>query len=170
MSFWGIVFQLLGVIFVLTAGLCRKKNGILFLTFCANFCSVMVMLLAGLYDGAAATIVCTIRAFLFLFHDRVKTNRIFWICVLAHLVVGVLAWQSPISALTIAAPVVLCTVNWFGNVPVIKAGTIFSGLCWAIFDFSGGIYIEGTRDLVETLANIIGWWRSSKEKTAATFE
>ncbi|MDD6212779.1 MAG: YgjV family protein [Clostridiales bacterium] len=164
MSTWCIFFQILGVVFVLAAGLCQKKNGILFLTFCANVCSVLVMFLAGRYDGVAATVVCTLRAFLFLFRDRAKSNWIYWISTGAHLIVGVLAWQSPMSLLIILAPMVICTVNWFGNVETIKWGTIVSDCCWAVFDFSCGVYIEGMRDLAETCANVIGLWKSRQSR------
>ncbi len=156
------LFQLIGLFLVLAAGICQKKNWILFLTFCANMCSVLVMLTAGRYDGAAATCVCTLRSFLYLFQDRVHDNKIFWGCVAAQIIVGVMAWQSLFSLLVIAAPVVLCIVSWFGSVRQIKWGTIFSDLCWAVFDMSSGIYIEGARDIAETLANIAGLWRTEK--------
>ncbi|KIR03871.1 hypothetical protein P261_02686 [Lachnospiraceae bacterium TWA4] len=123
------------------------------------------MIFAGRYDGAASTLICTIRAFLFLFQDQVKSNKIFWRCVIAQVVVGVVAWQSPLSLLIIVAPVVLCSVNWFGSVKSIKYGTIFSDGCWVIFDISNGIYIEATRDFAEALSNIIGLVRERKTKT-----
>ncbi len=151
-----IVFQVLGLMFALFAGLNKKKRWILTLTLGANVCSMLVMIFAGRYDGAAATVICTIRAFLFLFQDRVSDNKIFWGCVAAHLIVGILSWQSLLSLLIIVAPIVLCYVNWFGSSPVIKRGTIFSCCCWTVFDFINGIYIEGLRDLAEIISNVIG--------------
>ncbi len=160
------LFQFLGLGFVLTAGINKNKKWILFLTFCANICSTIVMILAGRYDGAATTVIGTIRAFLFLFHDRAKDNKIFWGCTIAHAVVGILSWQSSLSLLIIAAPLVLCWTNWFGNVKQIKYGTIFSDLCWAVFDLANGIYVEAARDIGEILSNIVGLLRTPKMKNA----
>ncbi len=165
-AIWSIVFQLLGVFFVLLAGVNRKKSWILMLSFLANICSTMVMILVGRYDGAAATIVCTIRSFLFLYQDRVKDNKIFWGSVAAHLVVGILAWQSPLSILIIAVPIVLCYVNWFGRSRTIKYGTIISDCCWTVFDIVNGVYIEAARDVAEIVSNIIGLYRLKKENSS----
>ncbi len=164
---WCIIFQLLGVFFVLIAGLNKKKKVILVLSFCANICSTLVMILAGRYDGAVATVICTVRSFLFLYQDRVKNNSIFWISVAAHFIAGVLSWQSPLSALIIFAPIVLCYVNWFGKAKDIKYGTIVSCLCWTVFDIINGVYIEAGRDVAEIISNIIGIYRLSGEQKPA---
>ncbi len=163
-AFWSIVFQLIGVCLVLLAGINKKKSWILVLTFLANICSTMVMILVGRYDGAAATIVCTIRSFLFLYQDRVKTNGIFWVSVAAHLIVGILAWQSPLSVLIIAAPIVLCYVNWFGKPKTIKYGTIASDCCWTVFDIVNGVYIEAARDVAEIVSNVVGLIRIHRDR------
>ncbi len=163
---WCNLFQLFGLGFVLSAGISKHKQWILFLTLCANLCSTAVMFLAGRYDGVAATIVCTVRSFLFLFQDRVEHDGIFWGCVAAHALVGILAWQSPLSLLIIVAPIVLCSVNWFGGVRAIKYGTIVSDCCWAVFDLSCGVYIEGGRDIAEVLSNVIGLLRTQKRRTS----
>ncbi len=158
--FWCYFFQVLGLCCVLLAGVHKQKKWILVLNFAANVCSTLVMLLAGRYDGAAATVICTIRAFLFLFRERVRGNKIFWGCVVTHVLVGVISWQSPLSLLIIIAPVVLCSVYWFGGVRTIKYGTIVSDSCWVIFDLSSGIYIEAARDISEILANLVGLFRA----------
>lgn len=137
---------------------------ILLLIFLANTCSVLVMILAGRYDGAAASFVAAIRSFLFLFKERAKDNKIFWFCFLAHAVAGVVTWQSPISMLTIVATLVLTATNWFGSVNVIKWGTIISDACWTVFDMMSGVYVEGLKDLMALISNAIGLWRG---RTAA---
>ncbi len=155
-------FQILGLGFSMSAGFCRKKWWILLLNLCANVCSVSVMVLAGRYDGAVAVLICTIRSLLYLFQDRARTNLIFWGCVGAHVIAGVLAWQSWMSFLIIVAPVVLCYVTWFGKVKQIKYGTIISDLCWMIFDVSSGIYIEAARDVAEGVSNVVGLLRAQR--------
>lgn len=157
--FWCYFFQVLGLVFVMISGVSRSRKRILGTMFLANFCSILTMFLAGRFDGGISAAVCTLRTFLFLFRDRVKGNGICWLCVGAHLVTGILAWQSSISILVVVAPVVLTLSQWFGSVNGIKYGTMFSDLCWAVFDFSGGIYIEGLRDLSSVCFNVIGLLR-----------
>ncbi len=166
-AFWCIFFQFTGLGFASLAGINKNKKWILAFTCCSNISSTLVMFFAGRYDGAAVTIVCTIRSLLFLYQDKVKGNLIFWGCTAAQVIVGILAWQSRLSLLIIIAPVVLCYSNWFGNSRVIKYGTIISCLCWGTFDFINGVYIEGLRDAAEITSNCVGLVRlSRKEKKA----
>lgn len=159
-----ILFQIIGLIFALLAGLNKNKFWILALTLGANICSTLVMLLAGRYDGAAATVVGTVRSFLFLFQNKTSDHKIFWGCVSAHILVGILSWQSVLSLLIIIATVVLCYVNWFGDSLKIKYGSILSCTCWVIFDTASGIYIEAARDLAEIVSNVIGLKRIHEAK------
>ncbi len=165
--FWCYFFQITGLICATSSGISKNKRIIRIFVLGANISSLLVMIFAGRYDGAAATFVGTFRSLLYVFRDRAKTNIIFWICSIAHIAAGLLTWQSPLTLLIIIATVTLCIVLWFGSVKMIKYGTLLSDFCWAIFDFSGGLYIEGARDFIEAASNVGGLWRESRAPSEA---
>lgn len=150
-----IVLQLVTLFINILGALSKNKRNILFFIFIANLLGIFQMVLVGRYDGAIATVVCTIRAFLYLYRERARTNFIFYICFIMHFLGGICTYQGITSIIPIIATLIACSVLWFGNEITIKIAIILSDVMWSTFNFISGLYISSARNIIDGIFNLV---------------
>lgn len=150
-----IILQILTLIISIIGALSTKKNTIIFCIFLGNLLGVITLFLVGSIDGTVANIITTIRAFLYLYKRHCKTNLIFYICFIAHLLSSIATYQGIVSILPALATLLACTVLWFGNEIAIKIAIIISDAMWSIFNFISGLYISSVRSIINGIFNVV---------------
>lgn len=150
-----IALQIVTLIINILGALSKSKRNILFFIFTANLLGVIQMILVGRFDGAIANVICTIRAFLYLYRERAKTNIIFIFCFIIHLLGGIWTYQNITSIIPIIATLMACSVLWFGNELAIKIAIILSDAMWSIFNLISGLYISSARNVIDGIFNVV---------------
>lgn len=142
----------------------KNKKNILKWTGIANTSNFLVMLLAGATDGWANSLSTTIRGILFAFRHKWKGNVVFYFCIGLHLVAFLLSYQDLWSFFLLAATLLVCISQWFGNPLQIKIYGILSILCWIVYTLHIGLYLDLPKRIIEGVFLIIAATKLVKEK------
>lgn len=150
-----IALQIVILIINILGALSTKKSNILFYIFLGNLLGIVTLFLVGRFDGAVANTISTVRAFLYLYRERAKTNTIFYACFIMHCLGSIYTYQSIVSIIPLIATLLACTVLWFGNEIAIKIAVIISDVMWSIFNFISGLHISSARNIIDGIFNLV---------------
>ena len=143
------IVQIFSLIAVIIASICKDKKNILLWVFIANLSNFLVMLIAQETDGWAGSIATTIRGFLFIYKDKVKTNLLFYIGITLHIVAFIFSYQDIFSFCIIIATMMVCISQWFGNPLQIKIFALLSICMWIIYTIHIGLYLDLPKRIIE---------------------
>lgn len=129
----------------------KNKRNILIWVFIANFSNFLVMLIAKETDGWASSLSTTLRALLFLYKDKAKTNTILYIGIGLHLIAFIISYQDLWSILLICATLSVCISQWFGNAKQIKIWALISVMFWCIYTIHIGLYLDLPKRMIEAI-------------------
>ena len=122
-----IVAQAVGIVAMLFNILSyqpKNKNTILAMQLCGGTLFAAHYLLLGAPVGGLINIICVIRAILFLFRDKLKTDRIGWFAVFFAFYIGIYILNFTVLGV---APT---PVNFFVELlPVVGATALHIGFC-----------------------------------------
>lgn len=123
----------------------------------------MLFLITGRYDGVTAAIIIWSRCLLFLYKDKYKTTLILWLCVTAHIVVGIVSYEDIFSLITIITPVATCFAYWYGSALVIKYVSNVVNTLWLIYYIYVGLYLTAINTSINIVLSIIAIYNINKE-------
>ena len=144
----------------------KKKKSILIWVCIANLSNFAVMLIARETDGWANSFITCVRALLFLYKDKAKSNLLFYFCLLLHTVAFVLSYQDVWSCLLICATLSVCISQWWGNAKQIKIGALISVLCWCVYTIHVELYLDLPKRIVEAVFLVISLYTIKQSKQA----
>lgn len=147
--------QLFSFFACIMSAVSKKKKSILIWVCIANLSNFAVMLLAKELDGWVNSFITCVRALLFLYKDKAKTNALLYFCVGLHTVAFVLSYQDIWSCLLICATLSVCISQWLGNAKQIKIWALVSVCCWCIFTIHVKLYLDLPKRIVEAVFLVI---------------
>lgn len=160
-----IILQGIGIILGYVASLDKNKQKIILYACISNLVSLMLFLVTKRYDGVAAVIIIWLRCLLFLYKDKYKTTIILWLCVTAHIVVGIVSYEDIFSIITIITPIVTCFAYWYGSALVIKHISNVVNTLWVIYYIYVGLYLTAINTSINIVLSIVAIYNINKEIT-----
>ena len=158
-----IILQGIGIILGYVTSLDKNKQKIILYACISNLISLMLFLVTGRYDGVTATVVIWIRCILFLYKDKYKTTLILWLCVTAHIIVGILSYNDIFSLITIITPILICFAYWYGSALVIKHVSNIVNTFWIIYYIYVGLYLTAINTLINIILSMIAIFNINKD-------
>lgn len=158
-----IILQGIGTVLGYVASLNKNKQKIILFACISNLISLMLFLVTERYDGVTAVMVIWLRCILFLYRDKYKTTFVLWLCVIAHLIVGILSYNDIFSLVTIITPIVTCFAYWYGSVLVIKHISNIVNILWVIYYTYIGLYLTAINTAINIILSMIAIYNINKE-------
>lgn len=141
-----IALQIISFVVAVYIAFSHKKKNILIATFMFNFLQLALYLIIKDYSTAYSSILINIRSIVFLFQDKIKTNRVGniipFLFVIAHITVGVTHIEHWYQTFTMIAPIIIILSLWFEkNRQRMRVEQSVSDILWIVYNAIAGIWI-----------------------------
>lgn len=158
------VLQVLSILIGYAGSLDKNKRRILFYACLSNIISILMFITTGRIDSITTSIIIGIRCILFLFKDKYKTPFVLWICIIAHLLCGVITYTDVYSFIPLITTIVTCFLYWYGSALQIKYVGIVINSLWIIYYVFTSLYLVAINTFINIILSIISIFRIKKDK------
>lgn len=149
-----IAVVLIGVYLAFT----ENKKGIYLVTFLFNLTTFIMYVLNHDRGAAISAALLSARAFVYIYREPLKARlgkpsaAIPVVFIVLHIVLGVLAIESPWQILCIVAPSLTAAYMWWGRgTQDLRAGNFLAYGMWALYEGVTGLYIVMASDIIQTV-------------------
>lgn len=153
-----IITQLIIVGIGIYLAFTESKKRIYLVTFLFNLTTTILYVIKGDTTTYLACIILTVRAFVFIYKDRLISRfgksaciiPIFFIVL--QLGAGLYTIENPWQLLTILAPAITCAYMWWEHgTQDIRGGNFLTYGMWATYELISGLYIIMISDIINSL-------------------
>lgn len=141
----------------------ENKFRIYFVTFLFNFANLLMYAFNNDKTTAIIYIIISIRSFIYIFKDKIKTPIVPIIAILAQLIVGFNSIENIWQLIPIIVPCLVCYYMWFCKTT--QQLRIWNAICnsaWGIYNFKTGLYIVMISRIITVIANLQAYFKNKK--------
>lgn len=143
----------------------ENKFRIYFVTFLFNFANLLMYAFNNDKTTAIIYIVISIRSFVYIFKDKIKTPIVPIIAILAQLIVGFNSIENIWQLIPIITPCLVCYYMWFCKTT--QQLRIWNAICngaWGVYNFKTGLYIVMISRIITVIANLQAYFKNRSSR------
>lgn len=158
------LMQVITVLVNIYISFTEKKKRIYIATFLLNLSQLFMYYFNNDITTTLIYIVITVRSFVYIYKDRIKTNIIPYIAIALQLGIGFVTIENKMQILSILIPCYSCWYLWYYNdTQKLRVGNIIANAAWAIYNIATGLYIVLIMRVITILSNMIAYEKRRNE-------
>lgn len=143
-----IMLQILCVIWGIYAMTKKNRKKMMVHLFITNFISFLVYLVNQNYITSLTSGILLARNFAFIYKDKFKTNKIFWIFLLLQISVSVFTFSNILDIIPIISASLATIFSWFCNTQQMRIGFCLTDSLWFAYNLTEGLYIQSISNFI----------------------
>lgn len=158
------LMQVITVLVNIYISFTEKKKRIYIATFLLNLSQLFMYYFNNDITTTLIYIIITVRSFVYIYKDKIKTNIIPYIAIVLQLGIGFFTIENKMQILSILIPCYSCWYLWFYNdTQKLRVGNIIANAAWAIYNIATGLYIVLIMRAITILSNMIAYEKRRNE-------
>lgn len=158
------LMQIVTIIVNIYISFTEKKKRIYIANFLLNLSQLIMYFFNDDLTTALIYIVITIRSFVYIYKDKLKTNTIPYIAIIIQILIGYLTIQNKLQIFSILIACYSCWYLWFYNdTQKLRIGNIIANTAWACYNICSGLYIIFIMRVMAVGSNIIAYIKRKEE-------
>ena len=160
------LMQVITVLVNIYISFTEKKKRIYIATFLLNLSQLFMYYFNDDVTTTLIYIVITVRSFIYIYKDKIKTNIIPYIAIVVQLLIGIFTIENKMQILSIIIPCYSCWYLWFYNdTQKLRVGNIIANTAWAVYNIATGLYIVLIMRAITVISNMIAYEKRKSEIT-----
>lgn len=159
-----IIMQIIVVLINYYIATTENKKNIYIVTFLFNFANLIMYFLNQDLATALIYVIISLRSFIYIYKDRIKSIVVPIICIVVQLAVGFTAIDNLWQLIPILTPCLVCYYMWFSQTT--QQLRVWNAICnglWGVYNFKTGLYIVMISRVITVIMNVCAYIYNKKK-------
>ena len=158
------LMQIITILVNIYISFTEKKKRIYIATFLLNLSQLLMYMFNNDLTTTLIYIVITVRSFIYIYKDKLKTDIVPYLAILIQLIIGYYTIENTMQILSVLIPCYTCYYLWFyDDTQKIRIGNIIANTLWGVYNIATGLYIVLIMRAMTIISNIVAYIRRRKQ-------
>ena len=154
------LMQIITILVNIYISFTEKKKRIYIATFLLNLSQLLMYMFNNDLTTTLIYIVITVRSFIYIYKDKLKTDIVPYLAILIQLIIGYYTIENTMQILSVLIPCYTCYYLWFyDDTQKIRIGNIIANTLWGVYNIATGLYIVLIMRAMTIISNIVAYIR-----------
>lgn len=154
------LMQIITILVNIYISFTEKKKRIYIATFLLNLSQLLMYMFNNDLTTTLIYIVITVRSFIYIYKDKLKTDIVPYLAILIQLIIGYYTIENTMQILSVLIPCYTCYYLWFyDDTQKIRIGNIIANILWGVYNIATGLYIVLIMRAMTIISNIVAYIR-----------